>query len=67
MTTQEANDNIGQEFKTTFLKGGKFDIIRKVDPDGVIHGDFLIAYAKDCRLKGPEPESLKHSHKQKIK
>lgn len=63
MTIEEAKANIGQPFKPNWIKGlgGKFDIIREVDIDGWIIGDFWEAPAEDCRLKMEQPEQLKNS------
>lgn len=61
MKIEEAKANIGQPFKLNWIKvlSGKFDIIREVDIDGWIIGDFLEAPAQDCRLKAEQPEQLK--------
>lgn len=62
MTKAEANDNIGKEFKP-LIDGARFDIIRRVDDDGNIHGDFTTAHHEDCRLKQEQPEQLKKTNK----
>lgn len=61
MTQQEATANIGQPFKIIGFTGmiGRFDTIRRVDPDGTIHGDFLEAHCDDCRFKEEQPAHLK--------
>ena len=50
MKKETAIQNIGQPFKVIGL-GMSFDIIRKVDQDGTVHGDFTEAHCSDCRLK----------------
>lgn len=62
MTIAEAKESIGKEFKLSWITSGlaaRFDIIRRVDESGVIHGDWLEAPAQDCRLKQEQPEQLK--------
>jgi hypothetical protein len=58
MHMQEAIQGIGKPFKV-LLPGVKADIIRNVDMDGTVHGDFLEAHCWDCRLIGEQPEHLK--------
>lgn len=60
MTKHQANSNIGQPFKP-MITGTRFDTIRKVDPDGTIHGDFTESNCNDCRLKQEQPLHLKKS------
>lgn len=58
MTIDQAKNNIGSNFKVTaFGSGllGEFDIIRTVDENGFIEGDFIIAHCEDCRLKQEVP------------
>lgn len=63
MTIQEAKENIGKEFKLNWVSGtgaaAQFDIIKFVDANGWIHGEWLSAPAEDCRLKQEQPEQLK--------
>lgn len=70
MNLQEAQAAIGQPFKWKFATGdglaAKFDIIRSVDPDGTIHGDFIEAHCEDCRFKQEQPEHLKKHTDTKI-
>lgn len=39
--------------------GARADIIRSVDADGFICGDFTIAHHDDCRFVNEQPEQLK--------
>lgn len=61
MTIHEACANIGNPFKVEGFTGlaGRFDIIRVVDSNGVIYGDFIEAPCEDCRLKMEQPVQLK--------
>lgn len=58
MTLSEATGGIGKRFKV-MIPGVKTDIIRSVDADGYIHGDFTTAHHSDCRFIGEQPEHLK--------
>jgi hypothetical protein len=58
MTLAEATTGIGQRFKV-MIPGVKQDIIRSVDDDGYIHGDFVTAHHTDCRFIGEQPAHLK--------
>lgn len=69
MIVQEAKDGIGREFRLSMFNSGilgRFDIIRRVKPDGTICGDFIEAHAEDCQFKQEQPLSLqKKKHEQK--
>jgi hypothetical protein len=61
MTSQEAQANVGNQFKWLGSDGGvtsHFDIIKKVKNDW-IYGEFIAAPAEDCRLKQDQPDHLK--------
>lgn len=57
MTIQEAKDNIGKPFKYELC--AHWDIIREVDSNDYIKGDFLWVPPENCRLKQEQPEQLK--------
>lgn len=59
MTISEANNNIGQPFKLTLFAGAKMDVIKEVQRDGTIIGEFIEAHCEDCRLKEAVPENFK--------
>lgn len=62
MTTTEAQNSIGKEFKPTGMGIPWFDTILSVDADGIIHGERCEAHAEHCRLKGEQPEQLRRFH-----
>lgn len=71
MTITEARAAIGQPFKLSWIHttggAGRFDIIRRVDENGTVYGDFLEAPACDVRLKLEQPLQLKNSNDERKK
>lgn len=62
MDIETAKQSIGQPFKLSWIGtgfAGRFDIIRKVDENGMVYGDFIEAPAEDVRLKLEQPLQLK--------
>lgn len=58
MTLPEATEGIGKRFKPLII-GARADIIRSIDSDGNIQGDFTLAHHDDCRFIAEQPDQLK--------